>query len=126
MMIKEAGDGRNGLNELVHTPRIRNSMNLFEAERPRKVDIAADQEDVSSVVVLNSTYIKFSPLITHIFYTLLSASQGLLFIGWGLGEKRYSLAKTPLKAAQAPLAAARANQEGGLKLILLLTRGGGG
>lgn len=39
---------------------------------------------------------------------------------------RYSFAKTPLKAAQAPLAAARANQEGDLKLILLLSGGGGG
>lgn len=39
---------------------------------------------------------------------------------------RYSFAKTPLKAAQAPLAAARANQEGDLKLILLLGGGGGG
>lgn len=46
-----------GETELVHTPRIRNSINLFEAERPRRVDIAADQEDVSSVVVLNSTQI---------------------------------------------------------------------
>lgn len=42
-----------GGTELVHTPRVRNSMNLFDAERPRRVDIAADQEDVSSVVVLN-------------------------------------------------------------------------
>lgn len=36
-------------------------MNLFDAERPRRVDIAADQEDVSSVVVLNIH--KFSPLV---------------------------------------------------------------
>lgn len=35
----------------------------------------------------------------------------------------YSFAKVPFKAAQAPLAAARANQEGDLKLMLL---GGGG
>lgn len=40
--------------------------------------------------------------------------------------KRYSFAKTPLKAAQAPLAAARASQEGDLKLILFLGSGGGG
>lgn len=48
-----------GGTELVHTPRIRNSMNLFDAERPRRVDIAVDQEDVSSVVVLN-TYISLA------------------------------------------------------------------
>lgn len=40
--------------------------------------------------------------------------------------RRYSFAKTPLKAAQAPLAAARASQEGDLKLILFLGSGGGG
>lgn len=49
--------GEGGDRILVHTPRIRNSINLFEAERPRRVDIAADQEDVSSVVVLNSIQI---------------------------------------------------------------------
>lgn len=48
-----------GGTELVHTPRIRNSMNLFDAERPRRVDIVVDQEDVSSVVVLN-TYISLA------------------------------------------------------------------
>lgn len=42
-------------------------------------------------------------------------------MGRGEGKgKRYSFAKTPLKAAQAPLAAARASQEGDLKLILFL------
>lgn len=41
------------------------------------------------------------------------------------GREAYSFAKTPLKAAQAPLAAARANHEGDLKLILLLGGGGG-
>lgn len=41
---------------MVHTPRTRNSMNLFEAERPRRIEIAADQEDVSSVVVLKHTH----------------------------------------------------------------------
>lgn len=40
---------------MVHTPRTRNSMNLFEAESPRRVEIAADQADVSSVVVLKHT-----------------------------------------------------------------------
>lgn len=45
-----------------------------------------------------------------------------------VGRERgaYSFAKTPLKAAQAPLAAARANQEGDLKLILSLGGGGSG
>lgn len=51
--------GGGGKTELVHTPRIRNSTNLFDAERPRRVDIAADQEDVSSVVVLN-TYVSLA------------------------------------------------------------------
>lgn len=38
----------------------------------------------------------------------------------------YSFAKTPLSAAQAPLAAARANHEGDLKLIMSFGGGGGG
>lgn len=38
----------------------------------------------------------------------------------------YSFAKTPLRAAQAPLAAARANHEGDLKLIMSFGGGGGG
>lgn len=42
---------------MVHTPRTRNSMNLFEAESPRRIEIAADQEDVSSVVVLKHTQV---------------------------------------------------------------------
>lgn len=46
--------------------------------------------------------------------------------GRGRESEAYSFAKTPLKAAQAPLAAARANHEGDLKLILALGGGGGG
>lgn len=46
--------------------------------------------------------------------------------GRGMESEAYSFAKTPLKAAQAPLAAARANHEGDLKLILALGGGGGG
>lgn len=46
---------------MVHTPRTRNSINLFEAESPRRIEIAADQEDVSSVVVLNKAHTKISP-----------------------------------------------------------------
>lgn len=59
MPPKAMGDG--GLDGrvtdwyMVHTPRTRISMNLFEAESPRRIEIAADQEDVSSVVVLKHT-----------------------------------------------------------------------
>lgn len=40
-------------------------------------------------------------------------------------REAYSFAKTPLKAAQAPLATARAIHEGDLKLILSMGGGGG-
>ncbi len=61
MDATERGGGRErgggGVTDwyMVHTPRTRNSINLFEAERPRRIEIAADQEDVSSVVVLKHT-----------------------------------------------------------------------
>ncbi len=42
--------GGGGMN--VYTARLRNSMNLFEADRPIDLDMALDHDDVSSVVVL--------------------------------------------------------------------------
>lgn len=108
-------------------------MNLFEAERPRRIEIAADQEDVSSVVVLKA-HSEVSPIshpsLCFIELRLRVPGGDNRYIKSGRGgakgeREAYSFAKTPLKAAQAPLAAARANHEGDVKLILLLGGGGG-
>lgn len=68
--------------------------------------------------------------MTHLFALLQlpsAFSGGNHYIKVRGGEREaYSFAKTPLKAAQAPLAAARANHEGDLKLILSLGGSGGG
>lgn len=89
---EKVGRGKTGL-----TPRIRNSTGLLLGERCRELDIALDQEVVRCVVVL------------------ISGGQ-VCDKTWG-GEGMYSFAKTPLMAAQAPLATARASQ-GALKDIL--------
>ena len=76
-------------SEGLRTPRIMNSMNLLEPERWRKVEMALDQDVVSWVVVLAFV------------------SQSVML--YEMEASCYSFAKTPLKAAQAPLAAARAS-----------------
>lgn len=53
------GGGRNRGKEGGRTARIRNSMNALWGERERKEDIAAAQEDVSSVVVLDILILAF-------------------------------------------------------------------
>lgn len=93
-MREEKGVGGGGKNG--RTPRIRNSMGLLLGERCRELDIALDQEVVRCVVVL--------------------ISSGQVCDKTG-GRGMYSFAKTPLMAAQAPLATARASQ-GALKDIL--------
>ena len=76
-------------SEGLRTPRIMNSMNLWELERWKKVEMALDQDVVSWVVVLAFV------------------SQSVML--YEMEASCYSFAKTPLKAAQAPLAAARAS-----------------
>jgi hypothetical protein len=73
------------------TPRIAYSTNLFEALRPNTTAIALDQDVVSSVVVLHKRL-----------------AAPLRWDGWA----QYSLANTPLKAAQPPLAIARISHAG--------------
>ena len=72
--------------------RIRNSTNLFEGERERAVDMAAAHEEVRSVVVLYAKSVFLYPIFG------------------GPMSRTYSFANTPLKAAHAPLAAARGIQ----------------
>lgn len=83
--------------ERKRTARKMNSTNLLLAERPKAVEIAEAQEEVSSVVVLCM----------------------LVFVTVSREEGAYSFAKTPLNAAQAPLSAAS-----GIQGSLLLLAGG--
>lgn len=89
-MCGEFGEG-GGLGWV--TARMKISMGLLEGLRFRNVEMVLDQEVVRDVVVL-------------------VLGRGLVICvkpesGVGVG---YSFAKTPLKAAQAPLAAASASQ----------------
>ena len=95
--IAEKGGGV-GRKEGRRTARVRNSMSLLADWRPRAEEREAAQEVVSSVVVLRE-------------------GDGEVSVTWMSFERSgvedvpetYSLAKTPLKAAQAPLAMARAS-----------------
>lgn len=83
------------------TTRITISTSLFVAERPNAVAIPEAHEEVSSVVVLQSSALRFLHTVTL----------------------AYSFAKTPLKAAQAPLAAASGIQ-GSLAIVVLFDGSG--
>ena len=86
-----------------NTARTRNSVSLLEVPRPRALDSALDQEVLISVVELIKKNISHGNciLIFHFFFWPRLLESGM----------SYSFANTPLKAAQAPLAAARASQE---------------
>ena len=68
------------------TARIRNSMNALCWERERKEDIAAAQEEVSSVVVLDYFDISLSVLLYLILSYLIHNSEKK----WGGGVRTVS------------------------------------
>jgi hypothetical protein len=93
------------------------SMGLFEESRFRNVDMALDQEEVSSVVVLCSEGWIGGEKVSGIRRQFSWCGGNWKGEGEGDGAREwYSFAKTPLKAAQAPLAAASASQ-GVLKIM---------
>ena len=85
---------------------MRNSTILFVEARPRAEETAAAKEEVSSVVVLESTKSNQSVTQGHL-YRNDREERG----------RAHSFAKTPLNAAQAPLAAASASQGVVMRII---------